>query len=288
MTSHHTTALRRMTSARTGLPCWATLLCAAALLYVSPLRAQLPAPPPPAAPPAPPPATPPAPAAPEAPATAPPEPPPAAPAPPTDQGPDTLPPLETPSGTVQVAKPPTVTVVAVGPTRAPQPVRAERRLALLGELSWNGLAGFGPILVFHAYPQLAIDLGAGLGFVGWKLGVRTRYNFLTSEVTPFVGAGFMVASGFDAPSQDLSGSDDDNRELNIKLRPSAFFQGTIGLDYTDSDGFTFLGALGYAVLMSHDNVEIVTGTPDADEQAALNALFKSGIVISIGIGYSFR
>jgi hypothetical protein len=188
---------------------------------------------------------------------------------------------------VQVAPPPTVTVVSVGQTRAAQPVRAERRLALLGELSWNGLAGFGPILTFHAYPQLSVDLGAGLAFVGWKLGVRTRYNFLTSEVTPFVGAGFLVASGFDAPSQDIS-ADDDNRELNIKLRPSAFFQGTVGLDYTDSDGFTFLGALGYAVLISHDNVEIVTGTPTEDEKRALNALFKSGIVISIGIGYSFR
>jgi hypothetical protein len=198
-----------------------------------------------------------------------------------------LPPLETPSGVVQVTKPQTVTVVAVGQTRAAQPVRAERRLALLGELSWNGLAGFGPILTFHAYPKLSIDLGTGLAFVGWKLGVRARYNFLTSEFTPFVGAGFMVASGFDAPPQQDQGVGD-NSELNIKLRPSVFFQGTFGLDYTDSDGFTFLGALGFAPLLSKDNVEIVTGTPDADEQRALNALFKSGVVISIAIGYSFR
>ena len=284
MTSDPTTALRRTTSARTGLLRSLTLLCAAPLLSVVPARAQQPPPPPPAAPPSPP--SPPAPPAPGSPSPAAAEPAATAPAP-ADQGPDTLPPLETPSGVVPVAQPPTVTVVAVGQTRAAQPVRAERRLALLGELSWNGLAGFGPILTFHAFPQLSVDLGAGLAFVGWKLGVRSRYNFLTSEVTPFVGAGFLVASGFDAPSQDIS-ADDDNRELNIKLRPSAFFQGTVGLDYTDSDGFTFVGALGYAVLLSHDNVEIVTGTPTADEQRALDALFKSGIVISIGIGYSFR
>lgn len=189
---------------------------------------------------------------------------------------------------MQVVKPQTVTVVAVGQTRAAQPVRAERRLALLGELSWNGLAGFGPILTFHAYPRLSFDLGTGLAFVGWKLGVRARYNFLTSEFTPFVGAGFIVASGFDAPPQQDPGPGDDNPELNIKLRPSAFLQATVGLDYTDSDGFTFLGALGFAPLISHDNVEIVTGTPTPDEQRALNALFKSGVVISIAIGYSFR
>lgn len=151
-------------------------------------------------------------------------------------------------------------MVAVGPVRVALPVRAERRLAVLGELSWNGIAGFGPNLTFHAYPNLSIDLGAGLTLVGWKLGLRTRYNFLKSEVTPFIGVGLLAATGFDAPTQDVS-AEDANPDLNIKLHPSAFMQGTIGIDYTDSDGFTFLGAVGYAWLLTHDNVEIVTGEP---------------------------
>jgi preprotein translocase subunit Sss1 len=180
-----------------------------------------------------------------------------------------------------------VTVVAVLPVRAPRPVRADRRLALLGELSWNGLAGFGPNLIFHVDPHFSLDLGLGLAFVGWKLGLRSRYNFLTSEVTPFIGAGFLGATGFDAPSQDI-GADDDNRELNIKAKPSAFAQLTVGLDYTDSDGFTFLGAIGYAILLSHDNVEVVTGEPTREEEKAFDVIFGTGLVLSVGLGYSFR
>lgn len=180
-----------------------------------------------------------------------------------------------------------MSVVGVAPVLPPRPVRAERRLALLGELSWNGLGGFGPNLIFHVDPHLSIDLGAGLAFVGWKLGLRTRYNFLTSETTPFIGAGILGATGFDAPSQDIA-ADDDNRELNIKARPSAFVQLTAGLDYTDSDGFTFLGAIGYAILVSRDNVEIVTGEPTPEERQAFDVLFGSGLVLSVGLGYSFR
>jgi len=285
MTSHPLHELWRAT------PATAALFCSASLLHAIPLRAQAPSSPPPsAAPHPPPPPGPVTPAAPAPPATAPAAPStasPPAPAAPLDQGPDTLPPLESSPEVVELPKPQGVAVVAVGPVRAALPVRAERRLALLGELSWNGLAGFGPNLTYHVYPQFSIDLGAGLALVGWKLGLRTRYNFLTSEVTPFVGAGFLSASGFDAPSQDIT-AEDDNRELNIKLRPSAFLQATIGLDYTDSDGFTFLGALGYAWLLTNDNVEIVTGVPNSDEREALDIIFGSSIVISIGIGYSFR
>jgi hypothetical protein len=197
--------------------------------------------------------------------------------PPALEAPPEVTPTQTPSGTV----------VAVLPVRAPRPVRAERRLALLGELSWNGLAGFGPNLIFHVDPHFSVDLGLGLAFVGWKLGLRSRYNFLTSETTPFIGAGFLGATGFDAPSQDIA-ADDDNRELNIKAKPSAFAQLTVGLDYTDSDGFTFLGAIGYAILLSHDNVEIVTGEPTREEAQAFDVLFRSGAVLSVGLGYSFR
>jgi hypothetical protein len=269
-------------------PATAALFCCLGVLVAPALRAQAPSPAPASPPAAPAPV--PAPAAPGAapPAIAPPvAPAPTAPAAPLDQGPDTLPSLESSPEVVELPQQPGVAVVAVGPVRAALPVRAERRLALLGELSWNGLAGFGPNLTFHAYPQLSIDLGAGLALVGWKLGLRTRYDFLKSEVTPFVGVGFLAASGFDAPSQDLT-SENDNRELNIKLRPSAFFQATVGIDYTDSDGFTFLGSLGYAWLISNDNVVIVTGEPTPEEQRALNIIFGSSLVLSIGIGYSFR
>lgn len=245
---------------------------------------------PPQPPPPPAPSVPPAPAVPPLGVTPPPDaapsvsPAPEAPAAPLDQGPDTLPSLEealTPPPT-----PPVVSVVSV--TRRPlPPVRAERRLALLGELGWNGLAGFGVNVSYHAHPQLTFDLGVGLAVVGGKLGLRARYNLLDNPVTPFVGVGLLGATGFEAPTRDIA-AEDENRELNIKLEPSAFLQTVAGLDWTSRTGFTLVSAVGHARLLTHDNVVIITGEPTEEEKRGFAIAFRSGVVISLAIGYSFR
>jgi hypothetical protein len=210
------------------------------------------------------------------------DPPPVEPAP-ADQGPDTLPALEEPPALTP--PPPPVTAPATA-ERRPLPVRAERRLALLGELGWNSLAGVGPSVTFHANPHLSFDLGAGLGAIGGKIGLRARVNVLKNEVTPFFGAGLIAGSGWDAPANIAS--EPENRELNVKVLPSAFAQAVTGVDWTSRDGFTLVGCLGYAFLLGRDNVEIITGEPTAAERQELEAAFQSSLVISIAIGYSFR
>ena len=262
---------------------WQALLTA--LSWSALVKAQAP-PPPPAPLPAPP-----------APAPLPPPPPPlpplsgegtsvrspdTAPAP-VNQGPDTLPSLDEEPA---VAPAPRAKKVAPASVRPPAPVRADRRIALLGELGWNGLAGFGAIITYHVHPHLSVELGAGLAFVGGKLGLRTRYNFSKNPVTPFIGVGFMGATGFDAPSRDLNA--EDNSELNIELKPAAFTQAVVGIDWTSPSGFTLVGALGYAWLVSGDNVVILTGEPTPEEEQGLDIVFGSGVVISTAIGYSFR
>jgi hypothetical protein len=167
------------------------------------------------------------------------------------------------------------------------PIRGARRLALTGEIGWNGLAGFGAVVSYHVHPQLTFDLGVGLALVGGKVGLRTRYNFLDGAVTPFLGVGFMGATGFDAPTRDIGAEDSDN-DLNIELKPSAFLQAVAGIDWTRRDGFTLIGALGYAWLLTADNVVIVTGEPTEEEKQGLDIAFRSSIVLSIAIGYSFR
>jgi hypothetical protein len=181
---------------------------------------------------------------------------------------------------------PAVSVVSVGPPRPLPPIRAERRLALLGEIGWNGLAGFGANLSYHAHPQITFDLGVGIGLVGGKVGLRTRYNILLSAVTPFVGVGVMGAGGFDAPTRDIS--DDENSDLNIKVNPAAFLQAVAGVDWTSRGGFTLIGCLGYAWLLTGDNVVVVTGEPTEEERKALSVVFGSSLVLSLAIGYSFR
>jgi hypothetical protein len=257
-----------------------------AVLWSASVRAQ-PAPPPPLPPPAPlPPLPPPAPPPPPSggvtgvrePDTA------SAPPAPVDQGPDTLPSLdeEVPPAPAPVVAPP---VAAAAPLRPPPPIRAQRRIALLGELGWNGLAGFGAIVTYHAHPHVSFDLGAGLAAVGGKLGLRARYNISKKPVTPFLGMGIMGATGFDAPTRDI-GSDDS--EINIELKPAAFLQAVAGIDWTSPSGFTLIGAAGYAWLVTGDNVVILTGEPTPEEEEALDAVFRSGVVISVAIGYTFR
>ncbi|HET9953236.1 MAG TPA: hypothetical protein VFQ61_01965 [Polyangiaceae bacterium] len=172
------------------------------------------------------------------------------------------------------------------------PIRARRRLALTGELGWNGLSGFGPVLSYHVMPELTVELGAGASFTGWKGGVRARYNFVKGAVTPFLGAGMMATGGLGvvtgdfndhASNPDAEGTD----EVTIRVRPSQFVQVVGGLDWTASGGFTLIGTVGWASLLN-DNFEIVAGTPSREARQAFHAVFGSGPVIVLALGYSFR
>ncbi len=213
------------------------------------------------------------------------------------QGSDTLPTLDDSTPPVEPPEPaaPVPPVVLVDPsqTRARLPlgpIRAQRRLALLGELGWNGIAGFGPNLTFRLHPNVSIDLGAGLSLLGWKVGLRGRYLLLKGPVTPFIGVGVMTAGGFGSEPIEINNKDDDpNRvPLNIKIKPLLWLQSVAGVDWVASSGFTLIGAAGWASVLSHDPVEVVTGTPTHDEEQALDIAFRSSIVATIALGYSFR
>ena len=190
--------------------------------------------------------------------------------------------------------PPPVTVIKSPEqkSRRPElgPIRARRRFALLGEVGWNGIAGFGPNLVYHVHPHFSVDLGAGLSLLGWKVGMRGRYNFVTGPVTPFIGVGVMGAGGLgDSPIPINDHDDDPSRvTVNIKIRPSGWLQTVAGVDWIAPSGFNLVGAAGYAFLLSRDPVEVVSGTPTNDEKRAFDAFFRSNLVITVAIGYSFR
>lgn len=216
------------------------------------------------------------------------------------QGTDTLPPLDDSTPVVEPPIPPepvapVPAIVLVDPSQKPRrlpqgPIRAQRRLALLGELGWNGIAGFGPNLTYRAHPNLSIDLGAGLSLLGWKFGVRGRYLMLKGPVTPFIGVGVMTAGGFGSEPIEITDKNDDPDRvpLNVKIKPSLWLQSVAGVDWVSSSGFTLIGTAGWASVVSGDPVEIVTGTPTPDEEQALNVAFRSSIVATIALGYSFR
>jgi hypothetical protein len=210
------------------------------------------------------------------------------------QNPDALPSLDESAPNMAPEPPPSapapvVQVVRREPDRRGLlPVRAQRRLALLGEVGWNGIAGFGPMLVFHPVSRIALDLGLGLSLMGWKTGLRARYNFMDGPVTPFIGAGFMGAAGLGDSPIPINDNDKSRETVNIKVLPSAWVQAVGGVDWTSPSGFTLLGSVGYAWLLSHDPVQVTSGTPTKDQQRAFDLAFRSNIVATIALGYAFR
>lgn len=171
------------------------------------------------------------------------------------------------------------------------PIRARRKLALLGEIGWNGLAGFGAILTYNAHPHIALDLAGGFSLLGWKGGVRARYNLLTANFTPFVGVGFNATSGLGEITSDPK--DDPHADpgavpFTLDLKASYLIQYTLGFDFIHRRGFTLVGAIGYAQLLNKGTVTVLDGDLTSDERAAINVFFKGGAVISLAMGYAFE
>jgi hypothetical protein len=189
------------------------------------------------------------------------------------------------------ASPSSLPVTARADNRPVLPLRARRKLTLTGEIGWNGLAGFGPVLTYYPDPHLGLDLGAGLSLFGWKAGVRVRYNLLESPLTPFLGVGFNATTGlgvvtFD-PETDANGIP--NRDpVTVDLKPSYLVQTVLGLDFIHRRGFAMVGTIGFSWLLNHDNLDILAGEFTRDEKQAIDIIFKSGVVISLAMGYAFE
>ena len=215
---------------------------------------------------------------------------PPAPLPPTAPAPPTAPPA--PAAPVEpLPAAPEPARVRRADKRPLGPIRAQRKLALLGEISWNGLAGFGPILAYNVNPHVAFDLGGGLSLLGWKVGVRGRYNFLTSNLTPFVGVGFNATSGLGEVtinSKDDPNSDPERDPVTLDVKPSFLVHGVLGFDLVHKHGFTLLGCIGYSRLLNQHNLDVLSGSLKSDEKQAVNIIFKSGLVLSVAAGYSFE
>ena len=167
------------------------------------------------------------------------------------------------------------------------PVRMTRSFGISMDIGLNGLVGFGPTIQYFVSPHVGIDGGIGLSFTGLKFGARGRYLFLEKNFTPFVGAGFSYGFGLGDENQ-LIEVDFDGNIIEYYIKPSAFLQLTVGGDLVSKGGFFLLFDLGYAILLSEDNIVIVSGTPTASQQRGMDGVFGSGIVIEVGIGYIFK
>lgn len=168
-------------------------------------------------------------------------------------------------------------------TPQPTPIRSQRRFALMAEAGWNSLSGVGVQASNHFTPQLSLDLAGGLSALGWKAGARARYNFLTSNFTPFLGAGLMIGSG--AGDEPLS-VDDGTRTVLARVGPAPFAQVVGGLEFVADGGFSIMATAGYAFALSQ-SVEVVSGTPTEAHRQAFELLYGNGISLGLALGHTF-
>jgi hypothetical protein len=158
-----------------------------------------------------------------------------------------------------------------------------RPFTIGGELAWNGLAGLSVNGSYHFIPQLALDGGLGLSLTGWRAGTRLRVNFLTSEWTPFLGAGASIASGYGDTEIDAQWG---SEKAKIKVSTSPFAQVAGGVNYTGTEGFTFSVAVGYSFLLKDSNTTFVSGERVAYNYAKEN-IYGGGKTFSAAFGYAF-
>lgn len=166
-----------------------------------------------------------------------------------------------------------------------KPVRSVRRIALLGELGWNGLAGTGVNVVGNITKNFALDFGGGFGLAGPKLGLRARYNFLDTVVTPYVAAGVTQtfrSSNFVTISDPKTGEAED-----FHLAASTAVQGTVGLDYTSRSGFMLLAYAGYSYSVGGSALRAAPAARSSEMERTLATFYGSGAVAGVALGYAF-
>jgi hypothetical protein len=163
-------------------------------------------------------------------------------------------------------------------------VRARRPLFIGADLAINGLTGFGMQLGYQLSPHWAVDAAVGASSQLLRVGVRGRYNLLTSPVTPFVGLAALYGSGtpFDVQSEFA------DKKVSYRVAPSAFVQGVGGVHWVHRRGFTLAGSAGWMQLVSgRSNIRVHEGTPSQATRRRLDRAAGSGVVVELAVGYSF-
>ncbi len=164
------------------------------------------------------------------------------------------------------------------------PVRSLRKTVLAFNMGWNSLTGVGIMASNYVLPKVAIDLGAGLSSEGIKIAGRARYLFSHKNFTMFLGMGVLDGMGTNGTSFQVTLN---GETCNIELLNSPFLQISGGFEYLSDKGFFVMFDLGYAALLTKDNVKFDSCNPSDDMRSLAKFVYGSGLVIEFGIGYAF-
>ncbi len=166
--------------------------------------------------------------------------------------------------------------------------RQQRKWAISAEIGMNSLSSLiGPVGTFYAMPSLAVDIGAGLSSSGLRPGVRARYLFTSKDKTSFFG-GLGLKQGLGSGGQEIKLKDTDTKqELKLETEPTSFLDFMLGVEFLANNGFLVIANAGYSQLLTDTPYTITAGVPSDKGKKALDAVFGSGIMLSVSLGKAF-
>lgn len=163
-------------------------------------------------------------------------------------------------------------------------IRYKRPLMLGAEIGINGLTGFGTAVSYTFNNAWSLDAAAGVSAQLMRGGVRGRYNFLPTAVSPFLGIGVLYGLG---TPYDLKGFQG-NKTVVYHIAGAPFGQAVAGILYNHRKGFTIMGSLGWVQLLTRgSNVIVDSGNLSDNQLRGIRLAAGSGMVASVTTGYSF-
>ena len=131
---------------------------------------------------------------------------------------------------------------------ANRPVRTRLPWTIASELSWNGLSGLGLIVGWSPHPFVTLEAGGGGGTSGARLGLRARWNILTTHVTPFLAAGGVFNFGVEGTRYYSSESENFSQnqlDTVVTAAQGVGLHTLFGVVFTTDGGFHLQGGGGY-------------------------------------------
>jgi hypothetical protein len=142
------------------------------------------------------------------------------------------------------------------------------------EAAYNGLTGVGGLVSYDLSSRLALDAGVGASFAGPKAGIRARYSFPLTWLSPFVGVGFSMAAGTGADPVVMHQT---FLPTVYKVTPSPYAQLVVGLANAWDNGLTLLVTAGWAQLLREKNL-IWVAAPTIEYREQLPRFMGSDVI----------
>ena len=180
--------------------------------------------------------------------------------------------------------PAALTTSAPSSAASPIPIRDAHPVTLRADAGWNSLSGLGLRGSYMATSHLALEAGAGYVLAGPKAGARVRWNFTTTDLTPYVAVGGLWSGGHSAPVMLNQGKQD---EFSFHVGQAAYLQSVVGMDFQDRGHLTYGFEIGWAQALNRRDVRVVSGTPADMDWNFVKAVAGGGLVLAGSVGYAF-